>query len=143
MSSCRMEETDENGTLDGDVKIWANFEHQLNNMFLVLSATNASADSDATEARHGVNDIHMASLLEACRELDSWFVKKRLLLATQRPDLLLKDELDHLHSETLRKEKLVSETKAKVRQYTESIRIILDQITKDLPYQNNTHEFYE
>ncbi|TGZ75895.1 hypothetical protein CRM22_000134 [Opisthorchis felineus] len=87
-----MEQTSEtHDTPDKDNQIWTNFESQLDNIFLVLSSTNASADSDTSESRHGINDRHMASLLEACRDLDSWFVKKRFLLSSQRPDLLLQE----------------------------------------------------
>ncbi|OON18593.1 hypothetical protein X801_05552 [Opisthorchis viverrini] len=105
------------------------------NIFLVLSSTNASADSDTSESRHGINDRHMASLLEACRDLDSWFVKKRFLLSSQRPDLLLQEELDAMQSETARKEKLIAETKVKLKQYVDSISAIVEQFTSDLSYR--------
>ncbi|TGZ75893.1 hypothetical protein CRM22_000134 [Opisthorchis felineus] len=131
-----MEQTSEtHDTPDKDNQIWTNFESQLDNIFLVLSSTNASADSDTSESRHGINDRHMASLLEACRDLDSWFVKKRFLLSSQRPDLLLQEELDAMHSETARKEKLIAETKVKLKQYADSISAIVEQFTSDLSYR--------
>ncbi|CAH8537655.1 unnamed protein product [Dicrocoelium dendriticum] len=120
--------------LDSDEKVWSSFENQLDNIFLILSSTNSSADADASETRHGLNEKHMRSFLNTCRDLDSWFVKMRFLLSTRYPDLVLHEELDIMRSEIVRKEKLITETKLKLKQYSECIAVIVEQISKDLSH---------
>lgn len=118
-----------------DDKIWNDFETQLDNIFLVLSSSNPPVDSDAADTRHGVNERHMSSLLDACRALDCWFIRKRFQLCSQCPGLSVQVDTDAIQTEVARKEKVIAETKAKLRQYCQAIALVTDQVTKDLSYQ--------
>ncbi|CAL8102664.1 unnamed protein product [Calicophoron daubneyi] len=118
-----------------DSTLWSEFENQLDNIFLVLSSSSASVDSGASEARHGINDRHMTALLDACRALDSWFIKKRFLLSAQCPDFVLREEIEDIRMETARKEKLLGEMRVKIKNYVDAIGSIVDQTTKDLSYR--------
>ncbi|CAH8519487.1 unnamed protein product [Schistosoma turkestanicum] len=119
--------------MDSDEKVLSDLEAQLDNIFMVLSSTSLH-DSDISESQHGLNDKHMASLLDACRQMDSWFIKKRLALSTYCPEYALKEEIDALNAECTRKEKLAQELKGRIEDYSKSIQVIIDQFSKDLPY---------
>ncbi|TPP55893.1 Mediator complex subunit 28 [Fasciola gigantica] len=120
---------------DEDIKVWDEFQNQLDNLFSLLASTNASADSDGSETRFGLNERHVTNLLDACRALDSWFIRKRFILASQCSELVAMDELETLRLEIARKEKMIADTKVKLKTYTEAITAILDQTTKDLSYR--------
>ncbi|CAH8592254.1 unnamed protein product [Schistosoma rodhaini] len=119
--------------MDPDAKVLSDLETQLDNIFMVLSSTGLH-DSDISESQHGLNDKHMASLLDACRQMDSWFIKKRLALSTYCQEYALKEEIDALNAECIRKEKLAQELKGRIEDYSKSIQVIIDQFSKDLPY---------
>ncbi|CAH8553041.1 hypothetical protein MS3_00007599 [Schistosoma haematobium] len=119
--------------MDSDAKVLSDLETQLDNIFMVLSSTSLH-DSDISESQHGLNDKHMASLLDACRQMDSWFIKKRLALSTYCQEYALKEEIDALNAECIRKEKLAQELKGRIEDYSKSIQVIIDQFSKDLPY---------
>ncbi|KAK4470514.1 hypothetical protein MN116_006061 [Schistosoma mekongi] len=113
--------------MDEDEKVLSDLETQLDNIFMVLSSNNSN-DSDVLESQHGLNDRHMSSLLDACRQMDSWFIKKRLALSTYCQEYALKEEIDSLNAECTRKEKLVHELKARIEDYSKSLQIIIDQV---------------
>ncbi|KAH8871719.1 Mediator complex subunit 28 [Schistosoma japonicum] len=113
--------------MDEDEKVLSDLETQLDNIFMVLSSNNSN-DSDILESQHGLNDKHMSSLLDACRQMDSWFIKKRLALSTYCQEYALKEEIDALNAECTRKEKLVQEVKSRIEDYSKSLQIIIDQV---------------
>ncbi|KAA0194618.1 Mediator complex subunit 28 [Fasciolopsis buskii] len=119
---------------DEDMKVWDEFQNQLDNLFSILASSNASADSDGSETRFGLNELHMTHLLDACRALDSWFIRKRFILASQCSELVAMEETDTLRLEIARKEKMIADTKTKLKTYIDAITSILDQTTKDLSY---------
>ncbi|CAH8853373.1 unnamed protein product [Trichobilharzia szidati] len=119
--------------MDEDEEVFSALETQLDSIFMVLSST-GSSDSGLSESQHGLNDKHMASFLDACRKMDSWFIKKRLALSTYCQDYALKEEIDALNAECARKEKLAQELKMRIEDYSKSIQVIVDQFTKDMPF---------
>ncbi|KAL7062337.1 hypothetical protein AAHC03_01651 [Spirometra sp. Aus1] len=115
-----------------DALLWKEFERQCDNVFLTLSSSDLSSESDFPECRFG--DKVIVLLIDTCRALDSWFVKHRLLLSTKAPHLQLSDEISELRRELSLKEKLLADIKEKARRHVAAIETIVEKLTEGVAY---------
>ena len=71
---------------------------------------------DSDELRTSV-DLCVQRFMDSARQLEAFFLKKRLLASNQRPELIILDDLTEIRAEILRKEQILARLSEKIENW--------------------------
>jgi hypothetical protein len=88
----------------------------MQNCLSALTKEDTLTNVDKHEIRADVEQ-GISNVLQNARAMESYFLKKRLEIATQKPELLIKDELNELKMESMRKDELLKKNYEKINHW--------------------------
>jgi hypothetical protein len=83
------------------------------NCLSALTKEDTLTNVDRDEIRVDVEE-GLTNFMEKARTMESYFLKKRLEIASQKPELLIRDELNELKMESMRKDELLKKNHEKI-----------------------------
>jgi mediator of RNA polymerase II transcription subunit 28 len=103
------------------------FEESFQNCLTAVTKEDTLTNVDKDEIRVDVEQC-LQNFIEQARAMEGYFLKKRLHIASQKPELLIKDDVSELRFEVMRKEELVKKNYEKIA-YWQSILADLQSST--------------
>lgn len=92
------------------------FEEAFQNCIHALTKDEPTTGEDVSEIKQEVDHATLR-FIDLARQMESFFLQKRFILANMRPDLLLKEEITDLRQEIQRKDELIKRHFEKIDQW--------------------------
>lgn len=92
------------------------FEEAFQNCIHALTKDEPTTGEDVAEIKQEVDHATLR-FIDLARQMESFFLQKRFVLANMRPDLLLKEEITDLRQEIQRKDELIKRHFEKIDQW--------------------------
>jgi len=95
--------------------------------------TNVDRDEIRVDVEQGIFNV-----IESARTMEAYFLKKRLEISSQKPELLIKDDANELRLELIRKDELLKKNYEKINHW-QSILSDVQGVTAGLFNELNTN----
>ncbi|CAH1783040.1 unnamed protein product [Owenia fusiformis] len=96
-------------------------EASFQNAYSSLTSQEHFNINDSEEVKVGVEQC-LQKFLENARQTESWFLQRRLILSHNKPELIVKEEIQDLKAELIRKEQLIAKHHDKLQQWQSMLR---------------------
>ncbi|CAG5116548.1 unnamed protein product [Candidula unifasciata] len=128
----------------GTTNLVEDFESAFQNCISLLTSQEYFNVQDTEETKVGV-DNSVQRFLESARQLETYFLNKRLMLSVARPEHVLNEEIKELKAELERKEKLLEKHHEKLPKWQTLLRsnVSVPSTTPSSPYSGSQGPAYQ
>ncbi|KAJ1525891.1 hypothetical protein ONE63_009082 [Megalurothrips usitatus] len=103
-------------TTNGNGNLVDEFEEAFQSCLNVLTKDDALTNMDKDEIRAEV-DQTMSRVIDLARQTEAYFLQKRFLLSSLKPELIVKEDINDLKTELVRKDELIKKHYDKINQW--------------------------
>ncbi|BFY98280.1 hypothetical protein BsWGS_01320 [Bradybaena similaris] len=128
----------------GTTNLVEDFESAFQNCISLLTSQEYFNVQDSEETKVGVENS-VQRFLESARQLETYFLNKRLMLSLARPEHVLNEEIIELKAELERKEKLLEKHHEKLPKWQALLRsnVSVPSTTPSSPYSGSQGPAYQ